>query len=210
MLHDPKWKPNRKANEPTYAEAVAEAQKIVKELNDCQQQLRLGELTSLITDRAEHDDRTLAKFAKDVGVAACTLARYRSVYRAWKGFKKAPGLSYAVLRALQDHPNREQIVEDDPKITKRRAEELRREHKGKTKNSKSRNGKLNETKRWLNQVVSLNNDLKRINEEELQKILEPELLATLIPDLKEASEALRKIAEYLENQNEHLAEDVPA
>ena len=185
----------------SYDEAVVEAREIIKTLDDSRHQLRLGELTALITDQG--NDRTLAKFAEDIGIAVCTLQRYRSVYRAWKDIK-APGLSYAVLRALQDHPDREQLVKNDPKITKREAEKLRRDHKGKPKNNKSGDWKRDECKRWLGQIQSLANTVTRTakavayEEEETLALLREIMEPALVPDLKAGGEALRKLADYLD------------
>ena len=59
----------------------------------------------------------------------CTVDRYRTVYRAWAG-KLAPGPNlvpqYAVLRELATHPEREQIIRQNPNITKREAHDKMR------------------------------------------------------------------------------------
>jgi hypothetical protein len=60
-----------------------------------------------------------------------TLARNRSVYLAWDGDgKKAPGpISWAVLRVLQSHPDRLELVNDNPHMTKAEARELMQKYK---------------------------------------------------------------------------------
>jgi hypothetical protein len=42
-----------------------------------------------------------------------------------------------VLRELQDHPNREEIVKKNPQITKREAQKLKHGHQSKQKKGKS-------------------------------------------------------------------------
>ena len=62
------------------------------------------------------------------------------------------------MRELQDHPQREEIVKENPKITTREAQKLKREHGGKL-NNKSGNWRLEERKRWLRRVYSLANEI---------------------------------------------------
>jgi hypothetical protein len=73
--------------------------------------------------------RTLQKFAADTG-AGCVLYRRHSVWTAWKS---APGpileiikLKYAVGRVLQNHPQRFDIIRDNPNITMAEAREKMR------------------------------------------------------------------------------------
>ncbi len=81
------------------------------------------------TPETAYREGTLKRFAKAIGISECTLGRYRDVYRAWKDIS-APGresLSYAVARELAAHPDRAEIVRDNPDITKREAAKIRRE-----------------------------------------------------------------------------------
>src|SRR6516162_5690696 len=114
-----------------YDKAVREGQAILAEIEVAERgQLRLGELAHKLEKK--YGDRTLAKFAAEIGVAKCTLDRYQTVYRAWEG-KLAPGpisTSYAVLRELATHPDREQIIRNNPHLTKREAQGLVRKHTG--------------------------------------------------------------------------------
>jgi hypothetical protein len=182
-----------------YEEAVAEGKDIIKKMDDEQRrhQMRLGELADRV--ETKYGDRTLAKFAKEIGISACTLQRYLSVYRAWAGKGiEAPGpVSYAVLRELQDHPDREAIVKEDPKITKRKAQqhmrELKQQHERKQNKGKSGDWKADERKLWLRRVCSFANEHGRTAEEVMQnkeaalalrEIAEPELLAALAADLR--------------------------
>jgi hypothetical protein len=110
--------------------AVVEGKQILKQIETAERgQLRLGELADGL--ERVYGDRTLAKYAAELGIAKCTLQRYQNVHRAWKG-KVAPGPplpSYAVLRELQTNPEREQIIRENPKITKREAAALERKRK---------------------------------------------------------------------------------
>ena len=196
----------------SYDDAVTEGRKIIKKMDGEQRrlQMRLGELAARV--ERKYGDRTLAKFAKEIGVAACTLERYCSVFRAWEGIPAPGPVCYAVLRELQKHPKRAEIVKENPKITKREAQKLRREREGKQKNNKSGDWRLEEAKRWLRRVCSLANEVKREVERHkevaraLREIVEPELLATLVPNLREGSAALRSLADHLQlHQSEDLA-----
>jgi hypothetical protein len=112
-----------------YDRAVREGKEIVLKIETTasQGQLRLGELADKLEPK--YGDRTLAKFAKEIDVAACTLRRYRDVYRAYPNIC-APGRkcypAYTALRELATHPDREEIIHKDPNITKREAHSLMR------------------------------------------------------------------------------------
>jgi hypothetical protein len=89
-----------------YHKAVVEARDILAQINVAERgYYRLGQLIYEVAEAAEYGDRTLARFADDVGVAKFTLDRYANVYRSWKD-KLAPGPklpSYSVLRELAPH-----------------------------------------------------------------------------------------------------------
>jgi hypothetical protein len=81
---------------------------------------RKGEIAHKV--ETKYGDQTLAKLSKETGFADCTLERHRSVYRAWMA-NPAPGpVSYSVMRALQDHPDRHKIVMENPVMTKSEAQ----------------------------------------------------------------------------------------
>lgn len=176
-----------------FAEAVAEGKEIIKQMDGEQRrhQLRLGQLADEVAPI--YGDRTRAKLAKEIAISACTLNRYLSVYRAWKG-KEAPGpVSYAVLRALQDHPDREAIVNKQQEITKSQAQEIMRAYKGKKQNKKADNWKADERKRWLRGLRDVANKYGRAAEEVMQdddllsalrEAAEPDVVAALAADLK--------------------------
>jgi hypothetical protein len=81
-----------------YDEAVAEAKQIIAEKDSSREWLRLGELADKLEPR--YGEQTLKRFAKDIGIAACTLERHRSVFRAWPKEAPAPK-SYAVAQELR-------------------------------------------------------------------------------------------------------------
>lgn len=195
----------------SYDEAVTEGKAIIANMDREQRrhQMRLGELADRV--ETKYRDHTVAKFAKEIGVAACTLKRYRSVYRAWDGKGiEAPGpVSYAVLRELQDHPNRETIVKENPKIKKREAQKLRREYEGKQqRDCKRKKGKFGdwkkeEKKRWLRRVHILANDIVRttagvVVTDDMREIVEPELLSVL----RESIAAQQSLADQLEQRED--------
>jgi len=117
-----------------YDQAVAEGKKILADAE--RGQWRLGELAHNV--EKGYGERKLAKFAEAIGVAPCTLLRYRDVYRAWKdicapGRKSISDIPYSVLRELAGHKEREKIIHKDPNITKREAREEVRKFKGTAK-----------------------------------------------------------------------------
>jgi hypothetical protein len=148
-----------------YEKAVREGQGIVLEIEAAERgQLRLGELAHKLEKK--YADRTLAKFAAEIGVAKCTLDRYQTVYRAWEG-KLALGpisTSYAVLRELQTHPDREQIIRKNPSITKREAHERMRELKGtaKEKQQDQEDEWLKDDRKWFKQLIAIANEASRV------------------------------------------------
>lgn len=64
-------------------------------------------------------------------MAACTLERKRSVWRAWKEISEpAPkSIPFAIAMALQDHPNRAELVNKNLNITRAEARRLARDHR---------------------------------------------------------------------------------
>jgi hypothetical protein len=143
-----------------YDKAVREGKEIILEIEAAERgQLRLGELADKLEKK--YGDRSLAKFAAEIGVAKCTLDRYQTVYRAWKG-KLAPGpisLSYAVLRELATHPEREQIISKNSNLTKREALDMMRELKGAAKEKQKQEQEdeddwLKHNRRWFRELYA--------------------------------------------------------
>jgi hypothetical protein len=194
-----------------YDDAVAEG-KVIVERHDADQ-LRLGELAHKV--KPEHGDRTLADLAKDIGLAKCTLERYRSVYRDWEG-KLAPGANvpYVVLRALQTHPDREAIVTANRGLTKREANKEMEEYweanpdKKKGANNKKKGAKkktqgpltdAEETGAWVNVLLGRAQDDNRElanevanNQEAFRKHADPAAVQGVVDALRELADALEQ------------------
>jgi hypothetical protein len=179
-----------------YEDAVAEGKKIVAEIEDTTSrgQLRLGELADKV--ETKYGDRTQAKFAAEIGVAPCTLKRYRTVYRDWKGAAiSAPGrfsVPYSVLRELQTHPDRAEIIRKEPNITKREAHSLMRKLKGveeEQQQEEQENGWRKDNRRWfrelynhtldVSRMVGMARDLPPEKQRELLQVVEPLMLMNM-------------------------------
>jgi hypothetical protein len=171
-----------------YDDAVAEGKAIRSNIEAAEGgQLRLGELADRV--EAKYGDRTQAKLADAIGIARCTLDRYRTVYRAWKDIL-APGPNsdppppppYAVCRELATHPRREQIILAHPDLTKSEALDEMRKFKGKTKEAKEQEQEdewLKHSRDWFKEVVALCNEAVRMADvpnqctpEQLDKLLQ--------------------------------------
>jgi hypothetical protein len=126
-----------------YEAAVSEGKEILARSK--RDQLRLGELAANV--ETKYGDRTLANFAKELGISPCTLERHRSAYLAWQKPAARP-VSYAVMPALQDHPNRYDIVVENPKLTEAEARKLMRPHKDVKDAECGKNGKAIANFRW--------------------------------------------------------------
>jgi hypothetical protein len=112
-------------------DAVPEGKKLVANIGAAERdieryQWRLGELAHKVV-HPTYGDRTLANFAKEIGIHKTTLNHYRTVYRKWEG-KLPPGAklpSFTVLKELQAVEARAELIEAEPDMSKRRAEALR-------------------------------------------------------------------------------------
>ena len=123
-------------------EAIAQGKKLVKALDSSE--MKLGELADRLQPR--YGKKTLARFAEDIGTKVATLNRCRSVYRAFKGIE-APEPKFAVLKALQAHPLRDQIIKEQPNLTKREATTMMRDwYQG---HGEDEDWRVNETRRWF-------------------------------------------------------------
>jgi hypothetical protein len=196
-----------------YDKAVREGQEIVLEIEVAERgQLRLGELAHKLEKK--YGDRTLAKFAAEIGVAKCTLDRYQTVYRAWEG-KLAPGpisTSYAVLRELATHPDREQIIRKNPNLTKREALALRRKD-AKQKQQKEEEDEWDEwlkhNRKWFKELVAVAHrvvnvaggiDLDECTPEQLENLkraVEPTALMSVLGAGRRLSRVAKRLAELL-------------
>ena len=149
-----------------FDEAVREGKEILAQIDQAERgQFRLGALAHQV--KTKYNDRSLARFAKEIGIAKCTLERYRTVYRAWEG-KLAPGpisTSYAVLRELATHPEREQIISKYPGLTKREAHDKMRKLKGSAKKKQQEeqeNEWLKHDRKWFKDLVAIASEASRV------------------------------------------------
>jgi hypothetical protein len=109
-----------------YEDAVNEAKAIVS--TTVQNCMRLGEI---VTDlESKYGERTIERFAKDIGMAHKTLLNIRTTYKVWKDTptKQLPR-SFEVMKALAAQPDRKQIIEKQPNITLKKAREKVRSRK---------------------------------------------------------------------------------
>ena len=109
-------------NRIDFDSAVAEAKEIIK--RQATDQLRLGELADRVEVKYGRGD--LKKFADEIGVADCTVKRWRDTYRAWPIGAPGRDLPYAVLRELITLPDRCEIASKNPDLTKSQAADIRR------------------------------------------------------------------------------------
>jgi hypothetical protein len=130
-------------DDPFYLERIAKAREIGASME--RSWWALCELADEIVSKYGYGEQgsTVLGFAADIDVPAikdCTLLRRYSVYLAWRDIfrdwakedEKAPGpfsFHYAVLRALQGLDDRLELLRANPKMSKARAEELRRSRK---------------------------------------------------------------------------------
>jgi hypothetical protein len=100
-------------------------------------QFLVGEIADKVEPKLNGEENTLAELAKGLGRECETVRRYRSFYRAWKGSSiwatwPSPSFKFSLLREIATHPNREQLLRDNPNMTVREARELRRALNGDT------------------------------------------------------------------------------
>jgi hypothetical protein len=196
-----------------YETAIAEGKEIVAEIESSRDRLmRLGELADAV-GRGYGEGR-LKRFAKEIGIAACKLARCRSVYRAWPKEAPAPK-SYAVAQELQAHPDRLELIRRNPDMTKREARQIRRRRVRETRSASDH--LREETKRWFRNVVRRAGEAVRdasVADAEvspnLRQATREAVEPMLLPTLREAAEALIKLADFLEQltQEEEPREQV--
>jgi hypothetical protein len=84
------------------------------------------------------------------------------------GGKIGPGpisTSYAVLRELQTHPDREQIISKNPNLTKREAHDKMRKLKGNAKEKQQIEQEdewLKHDRKWFKDLVAVANEASRV------------------------------------------------
>ena len=194
-----------------FDEAVREGKEILAQIDQAERgQFRLGALAHQV--KTKYNDRSLARFAKEIGIAKCTLERYRTVYRAWE-VKLAPGpisTSYAVLRELATHPEREQIISKYPDLTKREAHDKMRKLKGSAKKKQQEeqeNEWLKHDRKWFKDLVAIASEASRVagmldeyTPEQLDKLpqaIDPELLMCVRGSGRMLSRVANRLANLL-------------
>jgi hypothetical protein len=124
--------------------------------------------------------------------------------------------SYSVARELQDRDDRFEIIKDNPNLTKREAVAIRQEREGKVPAPHQKKGTPDymrkNSQRWFQRVYQLSNDINReVNyggiEPELEEVFREVIEPALLPTIRDAGEALIKLADYLETVT---AEDAAA
>src|SRR5262245_43563951 len=116
-------KQKRAGKQPDQAKAewdklVAKGKKLVAALDSNER--NLGELADSV--KTKYREKSLARFAEEIGVKFSTLNRCRSTYRAWKGIEiKGPSPKSGVLQALAPHPAKEEIINANPNLGVREA-----------------------------------------------------------------------------------------
>jgi hypothetical protein len=182
-------------------------------------QWRLGELAANVEKK--YGDRTLAKLAEEIGsISACTLERHQSVYNAWKDAKPALGpVSYSVLRALQNHPDRVNIVKERPNLTQAQARELMRPYRGQGSDEQEQDKEEESdwdkhNRRWFKNLVKFAQDARSAAEvalecepekqRELLKAVEP----GLVMYLRGSGKTLVELADLLDELLEEAAEAI--
>ena len=186
-----------------YDAAVAEGKRIVARMDRSPEQMRLGELADSVVTKYGED--RLSKFAKDIGFAACTLKRSRSVFRAWlpeEGKEGAPPISFAVAQALQAHPRRLELVAAKPEMTQREARKIMNQfRKGQTT---AGDHQRTEAERWFRALFNLAGKVQceasiadRQPSPVQQQIYRENTERMLVRELRDAGGALVRLADFL-------------
>lgn len=209
-------KPQGEPADTAYAQDVAEAKEIVAghDQSHTRMMWRLGELAHRV--ETHYRKKTLANFAKDVGVTACRLERARSVYTAWKDISAAPPiLLWSVMRELQANPDRAAIVQQKPNITTREARKLMKAHNNRSEEKGGPRApsalspdawKLAEARDWFGKLIDRARQAEedesvvapRVDRAILRQAAEPGLLERL----NQAAMSWLKLASFLEQLQE--------
>jgi hypothetical protein len=133
------------------AAAIAKGKKLAATLKSGDAaEMKLGELADRL--QPKYRDETLARFAEDIGLEADRLNRCRSVYRAYKDKDiKGPAPKFGVLQALQGHPKSDEIIKNDPNLTREKARTLMQDYR--LGQGKDEDWRVNETRRWCAEVT---------------------------------------------------------
>jgi hypothetical protein len=110
----------------------------------------LGELASKVEKR--YGEASLQRYAEDIEVKYSTLKDCRTTYLRWPRLASRP--AFSIARVLNSHPERLEIVQEQPFITKRQAELKVRQYKQERKNKAKSNGKTGENPDPVSEVSS--------------------------------------------------------
>ena len=110
----------------------------------------LGELASKVEKR--YGEASLQQYAEDIEVKYSTLKDCRTTYLRWPRLASRP--AFSIARVLNSHPERLEIVQQQPFITKRQAEFKVRQYKQERKNKAKPNGKTGENPDPVSEVSS--------------------------------------------------------
>jgi hypothetical protein len=142
----------------------------------------LGELADRL--QPKYGDKTLACFAKAIGLSADRLNRCRSVYRAYKD-KPIKGTSpnFGLYQALQAHPKRDEII-NIPGMTVAKARTFMRDYRKAQGQGQEEDARVRNTRGWLNEVVEFAAEAYKKYGYPMQERLDPVILrqATDDPD----------------------------
>jgi len=108
-----------------YDEAVVEAKKIMLDISD--KQWQLGDLANRLEPK--YGERTLHKFANEIGMSVTTLQIRRAVARAWPESFRRRNISFGIAQSLIAHPDRFKIVDETPSLTVEEARKIARNNK---------------------------------------------------------------------------------
>jgi hypothetical protein len=192
-----------------FDEGVRLGKDIVKAMDDAGP-WALGELASRLEPR--YRDRTLKKFAKAIGKAECTVARYKQVYEAFAEIP-APGrkfVKYAAARELVHHPDRIALVLATPNMTKGQAHAQMLAHQATGAsttnagvNQQAGDGSARNTHQWLADLAKLAQEMTREAGFADQPVT-PQVRAQvaqgveLLPTLRQAGQEWARLVNYLE------------
>jgi hypothetical protein len=212
----PKPSPKAKKSETPQADmkiwndAVEAGKEIVARLD--QDQMRLGELADQVA--CKYGDRTLAKYAKAIGVAECTLKRRRTTYRAWKAKGAAPPRLYSVAQELAAHPEGPEIVADNPNITAREARQRMREWKPEVKAKQTAEDQLeHEVRRGFKQLAAKAEEMLKLVDVDgyiapkLRELMIKNIEPNLLEALRGAGTLLIQYADRLERLEQEQDEE---
>jgi len=193
-----------------YDEAVREAKEILG--REDADQMRLGQLADEV--KTQYGEDKLGQFAKEIGIASCTLKRRRTVYRQRKEIGALAPISYSVLQELGAHPDRTQLLRDKPQMTKAEARKTMQAYK---RSQKASDGwERDELDKWLRNVLQTAIDARGAETKPLYVVANSDRLRTLqelvelvdpksVPRLRAGGNALLSIADTLEKLDERIA-----